>query len=80
MIKDRPESQQTMLIKKLKMNYALGIQSKLNQEQVQMIKELKLQNESYMKNVKIVNVTNREEYEMRKNDAIRFVLVLTDIL
>ena len=60
MIKDRPESQQTMLIKKLKMNYALGIQSKLNQEQVQMIKELKLQNESYMKNVKIVNVTNRE--------------------
>ena len=80
MIKDRPESQQTMLIKKLKMNYALGIQSKLNQEQVQMIKELKLQNESYMKNVKIVNVTNREEYEMRKNDAIRFGLVLTDIL
>ena len=44
-----------------------------------MLKDQKLENESYTQNVKMMNVTNRDQYNMTKNNVIRTVIVLANI-
>ena len=44
-----------------------------------MLKDQKLENESYTQNIKIMDVTNRDQYNMTKNNVIRTVLVLANI-
>ena len=46
---------------------------------MKMLKDQKLENESYTQNVKMMNVTNRDQYNMTKNNVIRTVIVLANI-
>ena len=48
------------LIQRLKMNKVLGLRTQLDSEQMKIIKDHKLQNEGYMKNVKEMNIRTRE--------------------
>ena len=46
---------------------------------MKILKEQKLETESYVQNVKIKNVTNREQYNMTKNNVIRTIIVYANI-
>ena len=48
------------LIQRLKMNKVLGLRTQLDSEQMKIIKDHKLQNEGFMKNVKEMNIRTRE--------------------
>ena len=43
------------------------------------LKDQKLENKSYSQNIKIMDVTNRDQYNMTKNNVIRTVIVLANI-
>ena len=47
---------------------------------MKIIKDQKLETESYVQNVKIKNVTNREQYNMTKNNVIRTIIVYANII
>ena len=43
---------------------------------MKMLKDQKLQNENYVKNLTVLSITNKEQYDLKKNDVSRYVLVL----
>ena len=47
---------------------------------MKILKEQKLETESYVQNVKIKNVTNREQYNLTKNNVIRTIIVYANII
>ena len=47
---------------------------------MKILKEQKLETESYVQNVKNKNVTNREQYNLTKNNVIRTIIVYANII
>ena len=67
------------LIQKLKINSVLGLQTKLSSNQMKMLKDHKLTNKKYAENIKIMDVTNREEFDINFNRMARIALIAVNI-
>ncbi len=61
------EEDEKMLILKLKMNHALGLRSRINIDQMNMLKEKDLIQNEFMKNVEVYNMTSKFDYDVHMN-------------
>ena len=61
------EEDEKMLILKLKMNHALGLRSRINIDQMNMLKEKDLIQNEFMKNVEVYNMNSKFDYDVHMN-------------
>lgn len=61
------EEDEKMLILKLEMNHALGLRSRINIDQMNMLKEKDLIQNEFMKNVEVYNMTSKFDYDVHMN-------------